>query len=74
MPIILITGWLHALALMQHGYWSTRHAPGVFWSTPAAPGGPVFGVSRAGMVYLVRHGFECTHAARAWLCAPNQIR
>lgn len=72
-PIILISGWVHALHLMHLGYWSTRHSLGVFNSTPAAPRGPIFGVSRAGMVYLIRHGYECTHAARSWLCAPNQI-
>ena len=72
-PIIVISGWVHALQLMHAGWWSTRAYPGVFHSTPAAPRGPVFGVSRAGMVYLIRHGYECTHAARAWLCAPGKI-
>jgi hypothetical protein len=72
-PVILVTGWHAALHLMTAGYWSVRHAPGVFHSTPVAPRGPVFGVSRAGMAYLVRHSYECTHAARTWLCAPNQI-
>jgi hypothetical protein len=71
-PIIVISGFLHALTLMHEGFWSTRHALGVFWSTPAAPRGPVFGVSRAGMTYLIRHGYECTHAA-GWLCSPNTI-
>lgn len=72
-PIILVTGWHAALHLMMAGGWSTRIRPGVFWTTGRPPHGPVFGVSRNGMVYLIRHGYECTHAAREWLCAPNQI-
>lgn len=72
-PIIIISGWHLALVFMHEGAWSTRHALGIFHSTGARPRGPIFGVSRAGMVYLIRHGFECTHAARGWLCAPNQI-
>lgn len=73
LPIIVVTGWVHALALMHHGWWSTRAGPGVFWSTIIGPNrGPVFGVSREGMVYLIRHGYECTHA-RGWVCAPDTI-
>ena len=76
MPIVVVTGWLHALYLMHHGFWAVRHAVGVFWVTPAAPGrGPVvLQVTREVMTGLIRHGFECTHAARGWLCTPNQIR
>lgn len=73
-PIIIVSGWLHALAFMHEGYWSTLHAAGQFWSTPRVPHGPVFGVSRNGMAYLIRHGYECTHAARGSFCAADQIR
>jgi hypothetical protein len=77
LPIVIISGLAHALALMHQGFWSTRHAAGVFWSTGAAPrpGPAVLQVTRAGMLHLIRHGWECTHtAAQGWLCTPNQIR
>lgn len=76
LPIIVQSGWLHALALMHQGFWSTRHAPGVFWSTRVAPrpGPVVLQVSRETMKGLIRHGYECTHAPQAWLCTINQIR
>lgn len=72
-PIIILTGWLHALRLMHEGYWSTRLSPGYFASTQVAPLGPIFEVSREGMVYLVRHGFGCTHLAQ-WWCGARPFR
>jgi hypothetical protein len=75
LPVIIISGWHEAVRLMLEGFWSVRRSPGVFLSTPAAPrpGPVVLETGFRGMARLIRHGYECTHAARSWLCTPNQI-
>jgi hypothetical protein len=74
-PIILITTWHVALHLMCEGYWATRIKSGTFIATFREPkSGPMLRiVSRRGMFSLIRHGYECTHYARSWVCIANQI-
>jgi hypothetical protein len=74
-PIILVVHWLHAFHLMHQGDWCTHWHAGRFVCTAARPhGGPVvLHVGVRHMHHLIRHGYECIHHLRAWLCTPNQI-